>query len=859
MKILFPSRWPLALFVAFFAICASALIAPETARAYPPDLDLPRGFVQEAIVNGLEMPVTFAFAPDGRIFINEKGGTVRVLHNGVLQPRPFLDISHKVNTVKDRGLIGVAVHPRWPAMPYIYLSYTYDPPEVQGRNPEGARVSRVVRVTADPANLNLALPGSELVLVGGNSTFAHIGNPDEMNRRPYTCKNPDGSYVQDCMPNEGNSHTASHLAFGPDGALYIAVGDGINYDYGNLRAQSLDSLAGKILRVDPMTGAGLSSNPFFDGNPASNRSKIFALGVRNPFRFVFQPGTGALIVSDVGLNKWEEFNRVPPGANLGWPCFEGPQENAFDPECRPTLSGEWPVTHAFFAYKHENSRGAAIAGDFVQGGNFPALYGGALFYTDYNSATIDYLLFDSNGSAISHVFAAPAFAAAQMAFASDGTLYVLYVLNGSLARIRYVGADNAAPVAVGQATPLRDEPPLEVQFSAANSYDPDGDRLSFQWDFGDGNSSSVQDPRHIYAQPGYYQAELTVRDWSAAHSTRVDVIVGQGPPRVEILEPAHNSRFWVGQRVRFRGRAVDNEDGELPGSALRWEVLLHHNQHVHGDVFSASGNSGSLIFEDHADNIFLELCLSATDSAGIASRTCADLHPLKVVVGFTSQPAGVPVSFGGSTYETPFRVRTNVNAVRSIEVPPSQGRLQFGGWSDGGARRHSARFLASETFVVTYADPSGAIPSTGPPDPSSSRIVNDAATTRPAQVAPPPPAVAVSARVERTVQPVGNPTPVKVESAPPDGARILLRTGEHRNGQWSVVQWRNPQGVWENVEGWTGAIEFGRKRWWIHPDAYGSGPFRWLLYAQEGGGLLAASAEFNLPENKDQMIVWEVE
>ena len=103
---------------------------------------------------------------------------VRVVQDGQLLPDPFIDLSNEVNDSADRGLLGIAVHPNWPNTPYVYLAYTYDPPEVKDRNPSGARVSRVLRLSADPNNLNVALPGSGLVIVGTNSTAEHIGNPD---------------------------------------------------------------------------------------------------------------------------------------------------------------------------------------------------------------------------------------------------------------------------------------------------------------------------------------------------------------------------------------------------------------------------------------------------------------------------------------------------------------------------------------------------------------------------------------------------------------------------------------------------------------------------------------------------------
>jgi PKD repeat protein len=765
-----------------------------------------------------------------------------------------------VNTFFDRGLDGIAVDPGWPRAPYIYLAYSYDPPEAKGHNPEGARVSRVVRVTAS-GNLNAGDPGSELVLVGTNSRFEFIGNPDRGDSAPYTCQNADGSYVRDCVPNEGNSHMISQIGFGPDGSLYISSGDGINYNYANLRAQSVDSLAGKILRVNLANGNGYANNPFYNGDPGSNRSKVFALGVRNPWRFTFQPGTGALFVADVGNNKWEEINRVPAGANLGWPCFEGRAENAFDPECQPTLSGAWPMTHGVYVYPHTENRGAAIGGDFVRGSNFPAIYQGAYFYSDFNSATIDYLLFDQQGGATSHVFTAPAFAAVQFVFGRDGALYVLYHFNGTLARIRYTGTENSSPVAVAQAEVTSGPPPLEVQFVGSNSHDPDGDRLTLRWDFGDGESTSDHNPKHIYTEPGVYRAILTVSDLNASRSQSIEIRVGEGAPTAIIDAPGNGSFYAMGDRVNFRGHASDPQDGAIDGRALKWAVYLHHNEHIHSDYFTATGDSGSFVYDDHGDGVYLELCLTATDSSGLSSQNCVNLLPKETTLTFQSAPSGLPLSYAGSSYTTPFRVRTYQNAQRTIEAPPSApGNLTFDGWSDGGGARHSVRVNGEATFVATYSDPSGAVPATTTAN-IGGALVNSAGPTVTAPTSSSQNSGTASgsgtASSSGTASGNGNGR-IVTEGAPAGGARLLLRAGSQFNDKWAAVQWKNDKGQWQTVDGWQGAVVNGYQRWWVGSELYDAGPFRWAILDGTEGVVLAASVPFNLPKAQDKMVVWEV-
>ena len=213
--------------------------------------------------------VAFEWTPDGsQMFIAEFGGYVYVLEDGQLSPEPFIDISDQVNGV--RGLLDITLHPDFETNPYVYLAFVYDPPEVYqnsglaGADGVGNRASRLIRVTADAANGYLtATRGSEVVLLGSNSTWEHYNGFVDSTvdlQEPPGGLNPDGTYVQDFLAADSQSHTIGALAFGPDGALYVSNGDGASYNAVDPRAarvQDLDSLSGKILRIDPLTGAGL--------------------------------------------------------------------------------------------------------------------------------------------------------------------------------------------------------------------------------------------------------------------------------------------------------------------------------------------------------------------------------------------------------------------------------------------------------------------------------------------------------------------------------------------------------------------------------------------------------------------------
>ena len=297
------------------------------------------------------------------MLVAQKNGVVRVVDNGTLRSTPLIDLSSQVNdNVVDRGLLGIAIHPNFATNPYAYLLYTYDPPETAGRtglagpDGDGNRPSRLVRVTVNP-NTMIADPASLVVLTGTNSTWAYTSRPDLdstgsvsippsgiVNGTTITApanqievgtqdNDPNQAGIQnqnirDYLATDSTSHSIGAVHFGPDGMLYLTNGDGTSYNFMDPRAvrvQDIHNLSGKVLRIDPITGAGVPGNPFYDpADPNSNQSKVFDYGVRNAYRFTFDPVSGLPVVGDVGWNSWEEINTGPAGSNFGWPYLEGP-------------------------------------------------------------------------------------------------------------------------------------------------------------------------------------------------------------------------------------------------------------------------------------------------------------------------------------------------------------------------------------------------------------------------------------------------------------------------------------------------------------------------------------------------------
>lgn len=420
-------------------ILAATILAESTslslfAQNNQSDHNLPSGFVREIVVKGLDAPTAFAVAPDGRIYFTQKSGAVKVFYEGRLLRENFIDLSPEVNHAYNRGLMGIVLHPDFPKTPFVYLAYAYQPKEAGQNKETGARLSRIVRVTADPDNLNRALPGSTFVLLGGGGTYARIGNPDRSDAPPFTCEDARGASVHDCVPVEGTAHQINDMVFGADGALYVAVGDGGEHVKAGQRAQDVNSLSGKILRINPITGAGYANNPFYDRNPLSNRSKVFALGLRNPFRLTIAPKTGELFIGDVGAAAWEEVNRGRRGANFGWPCFEGAYPANGADDCATLHANPSKVVFPVHAYEHSNGRVAVVGGDIYQGDIFPKDYRGAYFFADYNAGIIWAMNSAARTVEIAE-FASGFSGVVQIRAGSDGGLYVLSIRSGTLERI----------------------------------------------------------------------------------------------------------------------------------------------------------------------------------------------------------------------------------------------------------------------------------------------------------------------------------------------------------------------------------------------------------------------------------------
>ena len=725
------------------ALPVLALLIRGTAVAQTPAL--PPGFHDSVVLSGLTRPTVVRFSPDGRIFVAEKSGLVKVFASlTATTPTIFADLTTNVDNYWDRGLLGMALDPGFPSKPYVYVLYAYDAPiggtapvwsdacpTPPGPNTDGCVISgRLSRLTASGS----VMTGSEKVLVNA-------------------------------WGQQFPSHSLGALQFGSDGALYASGGDGASMgtvDYGQfggnplgdppggaggtmepptaeggaLRSQSLRRqpgepavLNGSVIRVDPSTGAGLPTNPLASSADANTR-RIVVEGLRQPFRFTIQPNTSKLWIGDVGNDVWEEIDSAPtPTAgvkNFGWPCYEGPNPepdwvSAQVNTCMNDLYVNPGVATApWLAYRHSDSvvsgdgcptGGSSITGlAFYGSGSYPSRYDGALFFADHTRNCAWVLFPGADGDpdpSRRALFIGGASHPVDLEIGPGGDLFYVDHEGGAIHRIQYM-----TPTAIATATPQSGAPPLTVRFdgSASHGASP-GDVLTYAWDLnGDGvfDDSTAVSPSKTYPDAGQYTVRLKVTDEHGVVGIGdpLTVTASQGAPSPVIDTPSSSLAWKVGDTISFSGHATDPQDGTLASARLTWTVIMHHcpsNCHTH-EIQTFSGvASGSFQTPDHDYPSFLELQLAATDSLGLTGATSVILQPQTVALQFAASPSGLLLDAGDGNVATPFTKTVIVGSTNTVSAP-SPGTVNgsayfFDAWSDGGAQTHT---IVAGSSPVTY-------------------------------------------------------------------------------------------------------------------------------------------------------------
>lgn len=743
---------------------------------------LPPGFQDEPVLEvdepGFEQTTNFKFAPDGRIFVATKGGKILVFPPGARKASEatvFANLAKQTYDYGDHGLLGLALDPEFETgRPYVYALYSFNhelgaPSMAMPEFPSVGTGVSAYEGDECPVENECIVSGRLVRLTAEGSHAKEAGGePEEKVLLEEWCQ-------------QSSSHSIGDLSFGPEGALFVSGGDGALYDnadwgqYGNLcgdppgekgvdmpltpeaeggalRSQSLLRANGEVLlsgtidRIDPDTGEGWPGNPEAASTNANAR-RIIAFGYRNPFRFVISPRLGDIFVGNVGMNVWEEIDRVPIGSgqlwNSGWPCREGPwREYEYEVlglnVCEGIYDGTTHVDEPFFFYRHTepvvageectNANGSAISGQaFYEGGTYPAEYDDALFFADSVRGCI--YVMTANGAGEPDPATARPFLSTDVydypgvdvEQGPDGSIYYTTLDDGKLNRIAY------DPTAVtARLKPIGNpwgNAPLTVHFDAGESTVPAGDPATYEWDLdGDGEFDDGQDSptEQFEYTDGTKNVEVAVRvkdsvtdNSSIAHLT---VYPGDSPPRVTIAEPAPSLTWGVGQPIHFQGSAEGQEQkGAVPlaASDLNWKARLLHcpfqssNCHEHPIQEFSGVAEGTIGAPDHSYPSYINIFLGATDARGLSNETVVKIAPRPVSRQIRSEPPGIEIAIGESKVTTPGEY-VSIEGSRTTIAAPQEAvtggtAYVFQRWSDGGARVHELPATTPGTYTAIYA------------------------------------------------------------------------------------------------------------------------------------------------------------
>lgn len=639
------------------------------AQRFPPN------FAGVQLATGLD-PVGMDVAPDGRVFLAEKTGKLRIVKNGTLLPTPFITIPN-VDNFNERGLQKVVLDPDFSTNNYLYVYYTY---KAAGSSVSNNRVSRLT------ANGDVALAGSERVLI----------DIDPLGSVGY--------------------HNGGGLAI-QNGKLFIAVGE--NTVAAN--AQSFTTLKGKVLRIN-LDGSIPTDNPFYATATGVNRA-IWALGFRNPFRISAQPGTSRLFINDVGNATWEEINEGLAGKNYGWPGIEG---------MRTTQSQ--PTAYQDPMYVYDHSQGCSItAGAFYNPATaqFPASYVGSYFFGDYCNGwlkTIDPV------SRTVTTFATGIDRPLDVAVSSTGVLYFIArggiaggsdaantaSTNGVLWRVDYTGT--GAPVIAVQPTSRTISVGQSTTFSVTASGNP---APAYQWQRNGVTLNGATAATYSLSNPtlsddgAKFKVVVTNSAGSVTSAEATLRLIANTPPVATISTPTLGKTYSGGDVIAFSGTGTDTEDGDLSASSFSWKVDLYHFDtpaHAHPALEPVSGSkSGTFTIPTQMEtsaNVLFRIVLTVTDSKGATATVYRDVVPTTARITLATSPAGLSVKLDGSSVTAPYTFTGVSGIVRALEAVPSQTvggvTYTFASWSNGGARAQSLSTPATSTMLTATFVPATA-------------------------------------------------------------------------------------------------------------------------------------------------------
>lgn len=610
---------------------------------------LPDGFVmEENFITGLAEPTDIDFAPDGRIFICEKAGTIRVVENGVMLPQPIYSVATQVTN--ERGLQGMALDPDFDNNGYIYVFHTLP---FENRNV-------VKRLTMAG---NGVVPGSEIELFR-------------------------------VMPMWGAWHNGGAMVFDASGKLIIGTGDGTAYT----SSQNLQSTMGKILRINT-DGTIPTDNPWYNTFTGEFRA-IAATGIRNPYTMAISRLTGRIFFNDVGNVDYEEVNEYIPGKNYGWHHVEGwlngnpaPDTNYMDP---------------LHVYDHQY--GCAIVGaTFYEPliNQFPAEYFGKYFFLEYCEGKI--LAMDPDDFNVSEFGTGLDAQYNNIETGPDGKLYLINFAKGNMARISYQG-QNSAPVisihpedrilAVGegaQLTVIANGSNLTYEWYKNGNLQA-GQTQSFL------ALSNVQ-----LAEDGdEYYVRVTNPYGNVTSNTMTLSVVNGTRPTVQFLNMPMT--YVAGDTIPYAATATDSDQPNFTPADFSWKIDFFHDDHSHPILGSTSGmTSGEYYFGTFGEvdtNVFVRFELTVTDNSGLYTIATYDVHPELIDIQVTSNPPGVPINVDGIEGTTDFDLYSVRNLRRTVEVPHyaivRDSLYEFVDWGDGVDSLVRIFSAQEDTFVLNF-------------------------------------------------------------------------------------------------------------------------------------------------------------
>ena len=617
---------------------------------------LPSGFAETRVATSMPNPTAMAIAPDGRIFVAQQGGALRVVKNGALLTQPFLTAS--VNSSGERGLLGIAFDPNFASNNFVYVYYTTSASPIH---------NRVSRFTASSANPDVAAAGSEVQILN--------------------------------LPNlsSATNHNGGAIHFGTDGKLYVAVGENANSSL----APSLNTTLGKMLRINP-DGSIPSDNPFISQTTGQNQA-IWARGLRNPFTFGVDPTNGRIHINDVGEGTWEEVNQGVAGSNYGWPQAEGPNP--------PGLSG---LRYPLYSFQHTGGVCAITGGAFYRPATatFPAEFAGQYFFGDFCAGFIRTLSPPNYTTAAN--FATGISSLADIQVHPDGSLYYLARGGGGeLFRVQYTA--NTAPTISSHPANATVAAGQSATFSVTASGTAP---LANQWQRNGANIAGATARTYTFTTTAadngaMFRVLVSNASGSALSNSATLTVLTNRAPTGTITSPASGTNYRGGQAFTFAGTGNDPEDGNLPPSAFTWRVDFHHDDHVHPFMLDTTGvTTGTFTIADRGEtsaNVFYRVILTVRDSSGLTQTSQVDLRPLTSVVRLESNLANAQLTLDGAPVTAPFSFTGVEGIVRTLGVvtPQTSGGINydFANWSDGGQATHEIVTPTSDTTYTAMFQP----------------------------------------------------------------------------------------------------------------------------------------------------------